>query len=150
MKKMKYVVVFLLLNIHLAAQTPKGVTAASAGYVVESYYRVQWGHQQEFLQLYFRNYYPLIVKSIESGRVLSATVETPANHMTEDSRWDYRVTVRFRDSTAATTTNPKEASWILQLWPNQETYKREEQRRFEVLVAHWDIAVVEVAPTDVK
>jgi hypothetical protein len=28
-----------------------------------------------------------------------------------------------------------------QLWPDQETYQREEQRRFEILDAHWDLPV---------
>jgi len=28
-----------------------------------------------------------------------------------------------------------------QLWPDQETYLREEQRRFEILDAHWDLPI---------
>jgi hypothetical protein len=125
----------------VAQQTP---ATGETGYVVESYYRVQWGHQQEFLELFFKNYYPLIKKNIEAGRVLSAAVETPTNHMTEDSRWDYRLTVRYRDSTVATTANSEEESWIVQLWPDQARYKREEQRRFEILAAHWDMAIATV------
>jgi hypothetical protein len=27
------------------------------------------------------------------------------------------------------------------LFPDQESYKREEQRRFEILLAHWDLPV---------
>jgi hypothetical protein len=34
----------------------------------------------------------------------------------------------------ATTSNPDEAQFIKELWPDQETYKREEQRRFEILL----------------
>jgi len=26
-----------------------------------------------------------------------------------------------------------------QLWPDQETYAKEEQRRFEILLSHWDL-----------
>jgi hypothetical protein len=36
-----------------------------------------------------------------------------------------------------------------QLFPDQETYRREEQRRFEILLAHWDLPLVaapEMAP----
>src|SRR6516164_3152790 len=104
---------------------------ATAGqpYTMEYYYKVQWGHQQEFLQLFLRNHYPLLKKNIESGRMLSVKIETPANHMTEDARWDYRVTIQFKNSTVATTPNPEEESLIKQLWPDQETYKREERRR---------------------
>lgn len=114
-------------------------------YNVEYYYKVQWGHQQEFLQLFLKNHYPLLKKVVESGRMMSVKIETPANHMTEDARWDYRVTIRFKNSTAATTANPDEESLIRKLWPDQETYKREEQRRFEILLAHWDLPVSEIA-----
>lgn len=143
----------ILLSFFLAAfgQTllaqgapPQG--AADQPYAVEYYYKVQWGHQQEFLQLFQKNHYPLLKKMVESGRMLSVKIETPSNHMTEDARWDYRVTIRFRNSTLATTANPGEAALIQQLWPDQETYKREEQRRFEILLAHWDLPVTDITP----
>jgi len=123
---------------------PQG--AADQPYVMEYYYKVQWGHQQEFLQLFLKNHYPLLKREIDSGRMLSVKIETPANHMTEDARWDYRVTIRFKNSTVATTGNPNEEQMIKQLWPDQETYKKEEQRRFEILLAHWDIPVSDVTP----
>jgi hypothetical protein len=115
-------------------------------YTVEYYYKTQWGHQQEFLQLFLKNHYPLLQKIVETGRRLSVKIETPSNHMTEDARWDYRVTIRFKNSTVATTANPDEDRLIKQLWPDQETYKREEQRRFEILLAHWDLPVTDVTP----
>ena len=130
----------------LAAQGAPPQSAANQPYTMEYYYKVHWGHQQEFLQLFVKNHYPLLKKGIETGRILSVKIETPANHMTEDARWDYRVTIRFRNSTAATTPNPDEASQIRQLWPDQETYKREEQRRFEILLAHWDLPVTDITP----
>jgi hypothetical protein len=73
-------------------------------------------------------------------------IETPANRMSEDARWDYRVTIRFKNSTVATTADPDEEKTIKQLWPDQETYKKEEQRRFEILLAHWDLPVSDVTP----
>jgi hypothetical protein len=115
-------------------------------YTVEYYYKVQWGHQQEFLQLFLKNHYPLLKKVIESGRMLSVKIETPANHMTEESRWDYRVTIRFKNSALATTDNPDEAQFVKQLWPDQEKYQREEQRRFEILLSHWDLPVTDITP----
>jgi hypothetical protein len=115
-------------------------------YTLEYYYKVQWGRQQEFLQLFLKNHYPLLQKTVESGRMLSVKIETPSNHMTEDSRWDYRVTIRFKNSTLATTSNPDEDRLIKQLWPDQGTYQREEQRRFEILLAHWDLPLTDITP----
>ncbi len=123
---------------------PQG--AADQPYTMEYYYKVQWGHQQEFLQLFLKNHYPLLQKIVESGRMISVKIETPSNHMTEDARWDYRVTIRFKNSTVATTANPGEERLIQQLWPDQETYTREERRRFEILLAHWDLPVTDITP----
>jgi hypothetical protein len=135
---------FLTLPVFAQGAPPQG--AADQPYTMEYYYKVQWGHQQEFLQLFLKNHYPLLKKIVESGRMLSVKIETPANHMTEDARWDYRVTIRFKNSTVATTANLEEESLIKQLWPDQDAYKREEQRRFEILLAHWDLPVSDVTP----
>ena len=130
----------------VGAQGSPPQSAANQPYTMEYYYKTQWGRQQEFLQLFLKNHYPLLQKEVESGRILSVKIETPANHMTEESRWDYRVTLTFRNSTVATTSNPDEAAMIKQLWPDQATFTREEQRRFEILLAHWDLPVTNITP----
>jgi hypothetical protein len=131
----------------LLAQGAPPQIAADQPYTMEYYYKVQWGHQQEFLQLFLKNHYPVLRKGVDSGRMVSVKIETPANHMTEDARWDYRVTIRFKNSTVATTANPQDEAWITQQWPDQETYKREEQRRFQILLAHWDLPVTDITPS---
>jgi len=139
----------LLLSVFappLLAQGAPPQAAADQPYTMEYYYKVQWGHQQEFLQLFLKNHYPLLKKEMEGGRLVSLKIETPANHMTEDARWDYRVTIKYKNSTVATTANPEEESLIKQLWPDQATYQREEQRRFEILLAHWDLPVTDITP----
>jgi hypothetical protein len=113
---------------------------------MEYYYKLQWGHQQEFLDLFLKNHYPLLKKIAATGRILLLKIETPANHTTEDGRWDYRVTIRYKDSTVATTANPDEAAFIKELWPDQATYQKEEQRRFEILLGHWDLPVTDITP----
>jgi hypothetical protein len=150
MKTLLFVCALTLFALPLAAQGAPPQAAADQPYTMEYYYKVQWGHQTEFLQLFLKNHYPLLQKEVESGRMLSVKIETPANHMTEDARWDYRVTIRFKNSTVATTANPGEEALIRQLWPDQETYKREEQRRFEILLAHWDLPVSDVTPAPAK
>ena len=140
----------LLLSVFAPALLAQGAppqVAANQPYTMEYYYKVQWGHQQEFLQLFLKNHYPLLKKGVESGRMISLRIETPANHMTEDARWDYRVKIKYKNSTMATTADPEEESLIKRLWPDQETYKREEQRRFEILLAHWDLPVTDVTPS---
>jgi hypothetical protein len=119
---------------------------ADQPYTIEYYYKVQWGHQQEFLDLFLKNHYPLLKKIQSTGRMLAIKIESPAYHATEDGRWDYRVTITFKNSTVATTANPEEEALIKQLWPDQATYKHEDQRRFEILAAHWDLPVTNITP----
>ena len=150
---MKKTLLTLLLSVlaqTLFAQGAPTQGAADQPYAVEYYYKTQWGHQQEFLQLFLKNHYPLLRKIAEGGRILSIKIEQPANHMTEDARWDFRVTIRYKNSALATTANPDEDRLIQQLWPDQATYKREEQRRFEILLAHWDLPVTDITPAKVR
>lgn len=133
-------------SAHLLAQGAPPQGGADQPYTVEYYYKVQWGHQQEFLDLFLKNHYPLLKKIQSTGRMLAVKIETPAYHTTEDGRWDYRVTITFKNSTVATTANPDEEAMIKQLWPDQDRYKREEQRRFEILLSHWDLPVTNITP----
>ena len=130
----------------LQAQGAPPQSGADQPYTVEYYYKAQWGHQQEFLQFFLKNHYPLLKKIQATGRILSVKIDSPAYHTTEDGRWDYRVTIRYKNSTVATTTNPDEEAFIEQLWPDKATYAKEEQRRFEILLGHWDLPVTEITP----
>jgi hypothetical protein len=134
------------LAVPVVAQGAPPQGGADQPYTMEYYYKVQWGHQQEFLELFLRNHYPLLKRIEASGRILSIKIESPAYHTTEDGRWDYRVTVRYKNSTVATTSNPEEEAIIRELWPDQATYKKEEQRRFEILLGHWDLPVTDITP----
>jgi hypothetical protein len=134
------------LSAPLCAQGAPPQSSAGQPYTVEYYYKCQWGHQQEFLDLFLKNHYPLLKKIQATGRVLSVKIESPAYHTTEDGRWDYRVTIVYKNSTVATSSNPDEDGFMKQLWPDQEKYKREEQRRFEILLGHWDLPVTDITP----
>jgi hypothetical protein len=115
-------------------------TAPGQPFVVEYYYKTKWGHADEFLRLFKKNHYPLLKKEVEMGRMLKVWMDQPRYHTTEDGRWDYRVTIVFKNSTVAN--EPfDDAGLKKQLFPDQITYEREEQRRFEILDAHWDLPV---------
>src|ERR1700677_1305931 len=146
----------LLAAFALAFAVSLGVPARAQGspqqggpdqpYTVEYYYKLQWGHQQEFLQLFLKSHYPLLTKIEATGRIVSLKIESPAYHTTEDGRWDYRVTIVYKNSTVATSSDPDEDAFTKALWPDQDTYKKEEQRRFEILLGHWDLPVTEITP----
>jgi len=124
------------------AQTPQPKPSAQP-YTIEYYYKARWGYADEFIRLFKKNHYPVLRKQIETGRLLSVTAVRPRYHSTEEGRWDYRVTIVFKDVLAAHEATGEEGI-IKQLYPDQETFRREEQRRFEILVSHWDVPIVGV------
>jgi hypothetical protein len=112
-------------------------------YVLECYYKARWGQADEFIRLFKKNHLPVLKKLAADGRILKIAAVKPRYHGTEDGRWDYRVTLVFKSPAAAIDT-PYEDAIKKQLFPDQETFKREEQRRFEILDAHWDLPIIDV------
>lgn len=121
------------------AQTPQAM-AQDKPFVVEYYYKTKWGYAQEFIRLFRKNHYPVLKKEMELGRILQVTAEAPRYHGTEGERWDYRVRIVWKNPQIAHD-DFDTAPIIKQLYPDQETFKREEQRRFEILLAHWDMPI---------
>lgn len=134
---LKYLLLILVLWIPTSGFPQK---AGDQTFTIENYYRVRWGYAEEFLDLYKQNHYPLLKKAIEKGDLLSITIEKPRQHSAEESRWDYRVTLVFRNIQAAFDPNLTEP-YKQSLYPDLEKLKKEEQRRFEILLAHWDVEV---------
>lgn len=126
-----------------AAQGAAASEGSAQPFVIEYYYKAKWGHADEFLALFKKNHYPVLKKEMELGRILKVSMAAPRFHTTEDGRWDYRVTIVFKDAAVAND-NFDSVPLIKQLYPDQETYKKEEQRRFEILDAHWDLPIKEV------
>jgi hypothetical protein len=112
-------------------------------FTVECYYRARWGYADEFIRLFRKNHLPVLRSLIEKGRIVKVTAVRPRYHGTEDGRWDYRVTIVFKDAVVAHDPSVEEAI-KKQLFPDQETFKKEESRRFEILSAHWDLPVEDV------
>ncbi|MGH7671757.1 MAG: hypothetical protein ACREMC_02570 [Gemmatimonadales bacterium] len=123
-----------------AAQAPPA--GASTPFVVEYYYTARWGFADEFIRLFKKNHYPVLKRRMEQGDILEITGEAPRFHGTEDGRWDYRVTIVWRNAAVLHEAFPE--AELRRLYPDQETFRREEQRRFEILAAHWDVPVVRV------
>ena len=127
---------FLLVSLKGLAQT-----ASSKDYfTVENYYKVKWGFADEFINLWKTNHYPLLKKAIENGDIISVTASKPMLHSGEDTRWDFRVAIVFKNAKAAFDPNLT-TPYKSELYPDQAALAKAEQHRFELLLAHWDIEV---------
>jgi hypothetical protein len=107
---------------------------------VEHYYRVKWGHFDEFYELFRRNHYPILKRLQKSGEIVEMSAAFPVHHAGEANRWDMRFTIVFA--------NPKYVyeyvygpDLVLELYPDQKLFKKEEQRRFALLLEHIDVPV---------
>src|SRR5262249_105487 len=80
-----------------AAPAQSSTQGAERPFVVEYYYKARWGYADEFIRLFKKNHYPVLKKEKEMGRILQVTAASPKYHSTEDGRWDYRVTIIWKN-----------------------------------------------------
>src|SRR5580698_1133758 len=137
------VLLLLCFSVNINAQN---ASASSKDYfTIESYYKVKWGYAEEFISLWKKNHYPLLKKAMEKGDIISVTPAAPLLHSGEDTRWDFRVTIVFKN--AALAFDPGlTLPYKQQLYPDLDKLAKDEQHRFELLLSHWDIEVEKVDP----
>src|SRR5947207_11995807 len=127
----------LLLSSYLVLHATAQKSNTNA-FTIENYYKVKWGYAEEFIDLWKINHYPLLKKAIEKGDILSVTAEKPKLHSGEDTRWDFKVTIVFKNTDAAFDANLTEPYKKI-IYPDLDKLKKDEQHRFELLISHWDV-----------
>jgi len=109
-------------------------------FIIENYYKVKWGYADEFINLWKVNHYPLLKKAIDKGDIISVEAEKPKLHSGEDTRFDFKVTIVFKNEKLAFDPNLTK-QYERQVYPDLEKLKKEEQQRFGLLIAHWDVMI---------
>jgi hypothetical protein len=125
------------------AQAPAAQSASRAERTVWYFYRVKWGYQDEFVRLFQKNHLPVLKEEIKAGRMTSVRTFVPTYHGDGRADWTFAVVITFKD-TAAMNAPSDEAEIVRRLYPDRATFEKEEQRRFEILDAHWDVPLNEV------
>jgi hypothetical protein len=126
-----------------ALQAPASQSAANAERTVWYFYKVKWGYQDEFVELFKKNHLPVLKAQQEAGRMTAVRTFVPTYHGEGRADWTFAVAITFRD-TAAMMGPSGEDAIVKRLYPDQATFKKEEQRRFEILEAHWDVPLNEL------
>ncbi len=137
-----------MLSLLLAAAVLAGPSADAAAKPVTAayYYKVRWGFQQEFERLFFANHYPLLKAQTAAGRMKDVEVFKPTYHGDGHADWTFLVVITYSNWAAFQGVLGEEKELIKKLYPDQEKYEKEEQRRFEILEAHWDVPLSPVSP----
>jgi hypothetical protein len=127
------------------AQQSASAPAASASekpYMVEWVYKVKWGYADEFWQLFKKYQIATLNREKELGYVTSYAVYRPGYHTGEDSRWEYRIVITYKNISSSGHGSEVEK----QLFPDRATMKREENRRWELTEAHYDLPIHTIDP----
>jgi hypothetical protein len=111
-------------------------------YIVEWVYKVKWGYQDEFWQIFQKYQIATLNKEKELGGVLKYEVFRPGLHTSEDHRWDYRIVIYYKDVASSSQGSQVEK----QLFPDRAKLQREEQRRWELTEVHWDLPIRQIDP----
>lgn len=128
----------------MAAAGAGAAQAASGGAerTVWYFYTVAWGKQNEFLDLFQKNHYP-ILKAQLGTRLVGVKTYVPAYHGDGRADWTFAVQITFKDA-AALTDPSQEEELAKKLFPDLTKFHAEEQERFTLLEAHWDVPLNEV------
>jgi len=110
---------------------------------VAYYYKVRWGFQQEFERLFLKNHYPLLLAQKKDGRIRGVSLFRPTFHGEGRADWTFLVVIEFASFSALGAPSNEEAL-ARRRFPDQDAFKKEEQRRFEILDAHWDVPLNEL------
>src|SRR3954451_20860897 len=129
--------------VSLRAQAPAQQSASRPERTVWYFYRVKWGFQDEFVTLFQRNHLPILKDAVKNGRMKDVRTFVPTYHGDGRADWTFAVVIVYRD-TAAMTGPSNDDEILKRLYPDTAKFAREEQRRFEILDAHWDVPLNEL------
>ena len=113
-----------------------------APYEVEWVYRVKYGHQDEWWRIFQKYQIAILDREQQLGYVLNYTVTRPGLHVSEDSRWDYRIVIDYPNAEAAA--HEEEVTRVL--FPDTAARETAEDRRWELTLNHWDLPIHKIDP----
>ena len=142
MKIFRHGVLFALLIAgavapSMAHSQQAAVTAKPA--TVEWVYRVKYGYKDEWWAIFKKYQLAILDRQKQLGYVKEYTVWAPGLHTSEDSRWDYRIVIVRASADAPP--GQSEGEIAKQLFPDQQEFKKAENRRWELTTNHWDLPI---------
>jgi hypothetical protein len=145
-KRLLFVAVLLLSTAWPAvpgAWASPAQSVSSAQKTVWYFYRVTWGFQDEFVRLFAKNHLPVLREEIKTGRLVGVRTFVPTYHGDGRADWTFAVVITYKSADAMVGPSGEEAIQR-RLYKDWATFQKEEQRRFEILDAHWDVPLNEL------
>jgi hypothetical protein len=108
--------------------------AQNEPWAVEVYYEIRDGYEQEFLELYRKNHWPVLNGEIEDGSLISVEVHMQMFSPPGPHQWDFRVTQVFTNMLYHHgLLDRKQDEIISRLYPDRDLFDEEEAYREELI-----------------
>jgi hypothetical protein len=115
---------------------------AEQPYQVEWVYKVKYGYEDEFWRIFKKYQIAILDREKQLGYVTSYKVVRPGLHTSEDFRWTYRIEITYPNYAGSR----HEGEVDRQLFPDRAAEAKEDQRRWELTLNHWDLPIREADP----
>jgi hypothetical protein len=130
------------------AQQSAGAATIAKPETVEWVYRIKYGYHDEWFRIFRKYQIAILERQKQLGYVRDYTIWAPGLHTSEDSRWDYRIEITRASHDAPL--GQSESDTARQLFPDQEAFHRDENRRWELTTNHWDLPIQRVDPNSTE
>jgi hypothetical protein len=131
-----------MMLIPLFAKTQTAQAPADKPYLVEWVYRVKYGFRDEWWKKFQQYQIATLDKEKALGYISDYTVFGPGLHTSEESRWDFRIVITYKNQGASS--HGAEVEKLL--FGESPNYKKDENRRWELTSNHWDLPIHTVDP----
>jgi len=109
-----------------------------------SFYLVEPGHEDEWLELYMKWHYPLLEYALEHETLLEHRLFVPDGHGMEGA-WTFAASFRFPAAQNAKSAPLDRAALIEDLFgEHMDEYVAGEKRRWQITLKHWDTDFIEL------
>jgi hypothetical protein len=134
----------LSFGLHSGAHDAMAQLSATATVVQkpETVERIRYGYEDERFRIFRKYQLAILERQKQLGYVKDYTIWAPGLHTSEESRWDYRVVITRATHDAPPGESEKEVA--RQLFPDQNTFQRDENRRWELATNHWDLPIQQI------
>ena len=132
----------LLAAVLVPAAAPLAQPAAEQPYQVEWVYKVKYGYEDEWWRIFQKYQIAVLDREKQLGYVTSYKVVRPGLHTSEDFRWTYRIEITYPNYAGSR----REGEVDRQLFPDRAAEAKEDQRRWELTLNHWDLPIHDSDP----
>ena len=122
-----------------AQQASASATPAVKPETEEWVYRVRYGFHDEWWRIFRKYQIAILERQKQLGYVKDFQVWAPGLHTSEDSRWDFRIIIVRASHDAPA--GQSEGEVAKQLFPDQDAFHKDENRRWELTTNHWDLPI---------